>query len=985
MKKKSILYLTSIFPAVALSLILSGGLGFAADDGPLFQRNISGTPELHSEHAALDIMPLYVPAQNTAGGLVEIEYPVGDCTSQDTSGCIIKYTRLEAKPLVATYLDGAVDFIEGLNFSGHGRRDAYAAYSFDDGATWKSADISRTGDLSSFTLADGTPYPGDVFGISSAVVGSRVIVAWMSRYCAGGNPLYAWEDDNKDDLLVSYPELNSMVDVIGESEAYQLYTDDLFGVSGVQRSSDFGDEGYPEVGEVPYACLWTARGTLEQDSETGLYDITWRAAERVTSGVRDVNLVQVDGTSGGGFVVVWQEDPEGLRPGKAECVDGGFNGAIAHHSTDIWYTYIAWDHFDDVCLDDNTDGYCIPGELADFTLETKPRVAVPMAMPVRLSDNELCKADVLPDDPGYRPYCYTDFDDNGTADACATSVEWTNPGGTTLNVCKAEDGRVLTGRTFATRPVLALKPYTNQDGETSAWVVVIHERSKAMGADPEEPELDPIDIGKDIWYRTFDMFNPEVVDQGMMLNGPAVDPVTGGPFEVVVDEWGNEYLETEISRHANLAVQGTGATQASESKTSAILLYKQGILNQGGPADVFMHQVVLPGLFDPAVDNPFAYENVQCVAFSDEGSPTPVVRDYADGSNPNYVRGLCPEQGMNVSGTTIVSCDEYDSGDECAAAFPWDHEAEVDGYAKVIEWEQTEANYNDPSWANPYDVSGDHQGFIDGDFVMLLYTTAPNWKASTIGRDAYNLYARRSFDGGRTWTTLPASYDHIDGQTYSGGGTTSCEWYGFGNKEEYEVCTTYSSGEFEQARNLSQLTGSKVTVLDPRLSPTGGRLKHDFSSLLCDDDADGDWVNCGYTDAPYPEDDDIRDPSAFFVSYQTGNNRVVSEDTGPEPMDIYYSKAFSFGDDYDLIDVCSDEYPGSVFGNPCGDGEIRERFDWLAMGKLIVPENASLVGNPSGERLYAVWNQLDYDKKGNLTGDDAWWRRIFYDLTPETF
>ena len=55
---------------------------------------------------------------------------------------------------------------------------------------------------------------------------------------------------------------------------------------------------------------------------------------------------------------------------------------------------------------------------------------------MRLTDNNACKADIAPDNLGYQPYCYADFNDNGTADLCAESISWTNPGGTTLNVCK---------------------------------------------------------------------------------------------------------------------------------------------------------------------------------------------------------------------------------------------------------------------------------------------------------------------------------------------------------------------------------------------------------------------------------------------------------------------------------------------------------------------------------------------------------------------
>jgi hypothetical protein len=203
-------------------------------------------------------------------------------------------------------------------------------------------------------------------------------------------------------------------------------------------------------------------------------------------------------------------------------------------------------------------------------------------------------------------------------------------------VCIAEDGRVLTGRTGSCRVRWAVKPY-DQDADgapDSGWVVYAAEKMKALGSELDEEE-EPIDIGKNMWYYTFDMFNPELVAQGLMLNSPAVDYETGDVFPVQVDEWGNEYYETEIARRFNLMVQGIGAAMASESKTSAVLLYKEGILFQGGPADIFMRRVVLPADFDPAVDNPFAYENVQCVELDDAGVGTPVDLLYPDGVNPN--------------------------------------------------------------------------------------------------------------------------------------------------------------------------------------------------------------------------------------------------------------------------------------------------------------------------------------------------------------
>jgi hypothetical protein len=1032
---------TLLFFFILIALVV--GVTSAADDGPLFQRNISRTPLRETGGGQLSIMSLYVPAQDTQGeppdtASGELEYYAGDCTNQDTSTCTLVYTRPEARPLFSSYIDGMVDIIpEGYEGdsqiqtgAGFGERDAFAALSLDDGATWKNYNLSDSALRSSFTLANGEPYPGDVFKIQHAVEGNRIVVAYISRFCESGAPLYSWLDEEKVGLLAAYPELDHPVTVDGGTDPdgyYQLYMDDLFSVAGSQDSVDYTLQGFPEVGEIPYGCVWAARGTLEQAlDESGnpltnsngdpVYDITWRASERLTSGRRDPHQINVTSSPGAGFIISWQEDPEGLRPGKGLGPGEGWSGAIANSKTDIWYTYLAWDHFGDVCLDAPEDAYCTPGTLAESVTSelfgVKPKVAVPFAVPVRLTDNNACKGVQRFDTNGelMDAYCYADFDENGTADLCATSESWTNPGGTTLEVCITEDGRHLTGRTASTRVRWAMKPYTKADGTVSAWVVLGEEKMKALGTELD-PEGNVIDIGKNMWYHTFEFNNPELVAQGLMLNSPAKSPETGEFFEVNVDEWENEYYDTEISRRFNLMVQSVGDAMASPARTSAILIYKEGILFQGGPADIFIRRVVLPDDFDPAVDNPFAYENVVCDAF--DGAITPDVGEwlYTDGSNPNYVRGLCTVQGMNVSGTTIVTCDDGSGGAACAEQFPfnatyeeWENSEDPITLPKVTEWRQCDgeapldgcvagdSNFDDPSWANPYDVSKGHRGFIDGDFVMMMYATAPNWNANTVGNEAYNLYIRRSFDGGQTWTTLPAEYTHFKplnpDVTITADGTTTCEDYGWGSQLEVETCTTYAAGAFEQARNVSRLTGSKITVLDPRYSPTGGMLKKDYTNLLCYDetaaDGAGDWVSCGYTEAPYPED--VRDPSGFFVTYETGDNTVVTVETGAVPMDMYYSRAFNFGDDYDEQDVCATdiEDPWYPTAGLCEEGETDLRWDWLENGDELATE-ASVYGDPSGDRFYAVWNQELEVAYEEYTDMDVQFRRIFYNLGSDTY
>ncbi len=915
------------FTLVLITMIMTMVGIVSADDGAMFRRNISKTPEQETERANLAHMTFYVPAQASTDELTPVEY-------YDAAGALVD-TREYAKPLVAVYIDGLPEeeleddeSIYGiLSGAGFGAHDAYAAHSLDDGTTWKRTNLSNSADLSSFTLANGHPYPGDAHNMTFAIAGDKVLVGWISKYCDGGSPAYTLvdEEDNK------------------------LYSD-IWGVAGSQRSVDYTLQGFPEVGEIPYSCVWAARGTLLEDLETGLFDITWTRAERLTSGRRDANRLEMNGDGAAGFMMTWQEDPDGLRPGQGLGPGEGWSGAVVNQQTDLWYSFISMEDFVMVMSDDTEDATAV--DIAEYGGETMPKVAVPMALPVRLTDNKMCKA------TGSDPYCYVDFD-NVDADGnlilpddlntivqsqdstfCSEVVQWTNPGNVTLDLCQAKDGRVLQGRVGASRPRVNVQPY-DSDGDgvyDNAWVIMGAEESKALGEGPDTLEEDLEDIGKNMWYYSFDMLNPEVVMQGGMLNQPAVDPETGAFFELLEDDFGNPFYETEIARRFSHFSQPIH--QIGESGVSAVLIVKQGIINQGGPADIFLRRLVVPDGVGEYADgtlqlppgyNPYAYENMDC----DEWV-------YTDGSNPRYIQGLCLSNMINVSGSTIVACDGV-AGD-CADQFPWD--GGVSPFPKVTEWVQTEDNLDDQSWENPYDVAKGHRGFIDGDFVMMMYAWSPNWKANSVGNDHYNLYARRSFDGGVTWTTTPAAL--------GGDGTETCENYGAGS-EFTTVCTPYGAGEFEQARNLSQLTGNKVTILDPRYTPSGGIKMLPITDKLGVDTAG---------ELPYA-DDAVRDPSKFFMVYETGDNTTVAEGEAV-PLDLFYSRATNWGDDYDLV-----EYE-------TGDGEIVEGFDWLEHDHDDLSGEAANTCNPGATYYYAIWNQWQEDEHENVSNSDAIFRRIMY-------
>ncbi|NTV38310.1 MAG: hypothetical protein HGA82_03930, partial [Anaerolineales bacterium] len=398
--------------------------------------------------------------------------------------------------------------------------------SLDDGDTWKTTNVSRSADLSSIDI-DGEPYPGHVHQFVHQVFADNIFAAWVSKYCAEGSPLFA-EDPASEyiaDLETTYLK-----------DAVYLY--DLFGVAGSQDSVDYTAQGFPEVGEIPFSCVWTVRGKLlaGDDPKTAAVEATyvmWQKAERLTSGTRDANLPAVDCAAGAGCIMTWQEDPEGLRPGLGLGPGEGWSGAVAWQQTDIWYSHISQAEFDLVFAAEDTVGAITMADFALLADANMPKPYVPMAMPVRLTDNAMCKASNSP------AYCYIDFDNldaidplalptapTGDSDFCATQLSWTNPGGTTLNLCVTEDNRLLNGRVASTRVRLNLKPYTLADGTKSAWLVMAAEESKALGDTAEDEDADPIDIGKDIWYYSFDPFKTGadeiMVQQGGMINQPAV-------------------------------------------------------------------------------------------------------------------------------------------------------------------------------------------------------------------------------------------------------------------------------------------------------------------------------------------------------------------------------------------------------------------------------------------------------------------------------
>ncbi|MGD2064460.1 MAG: choice-of-anchor O protein, partial [Nitrospirota bacterium] len=420
--------LAKALTALALSCLVAGPV--SADDGALVRKSMAPSPGnappvpegyvAEAEHAFIDMMKFYVPMQ-AANGTVE---PLDAIEYYNIDGELVD-TRLTAKPLIGVYIYGPYEEVEGIGFVGHGKREAYGAVSLDDGQTWKVTDLSESADLSScdgsgggggcnvvredvplFADTEGA-YPGDVINVFQSTSGNATLAVWPSRYCQGGSPNYSLGTSNPDKLfaIADYMGIDIGTDPLNPTNPSpdDLYLIDMFGVGGQQGFVDYSEDKFEQnqpVGEVPFACLWAARGTLVQGDDPRTTDVAeasymrWFKAERLTSGRRDVNRVETVCVAGAGCAVTWQEDPEGLRGGQGLGPGEGWSGAVANSQTDVWYAYISWEHFN--LVEDPTDetGANII-TLAEYEelaagegeVTQKPQVGIPFSMPMRVTDN----------------------------------------------------------------------------------------------------------------------------------------------------------------------------------------------------------------------------------------------------------------------------------------------------------------------------------------------------------------------------------------------------------------------------------------------------------------------------------------------------------------------------------------------------------------------------------------------------------------------
>jgi hypothetical protein len=880
--------------------------------GNLMKRNISKTPEMASDKAKIEILPVYVPSQDPKGYLKDVVY-------YDADGDVIE-TRNKAKPIVVTYLDEV-----GYN----GAFDVFVAISRDDGDTWKRRNISRTADKFS-----NIGYPGHSEKPMLKVKGNKIFVAWTDKYCNGGRPGYAitvcdtLDVDSDGDGVADTCEIcretdegtKCANDYRGDDHYWQ---DDLFGVAGPQRSVFYED--FPQLGEVSYSCVWTSRAIVEPDG-----NIQWFKPERLTSGRRDAYQLFAAAGTGAGFAIVWQEDPKGLMTGEGHGPGDGWSGANTHNKADIWYSYITLEDFGKI-----DTGYPA-GEFgeqdfvdSDPDMIGRVKALVPMSLPVRVSDNEVCSLENMNPTGGHGEH---DFDGEGqgthrycgayddvvdatptspsSSPLCAYTVEKTNPKDEVHHVCVTADGRLLDGNTGASRANVFLQPKAGG----GAWAIIGYEESKGVGTRPEDEEgcgdeealltdsdtdhddrYKP-DMGKNVIYHSFDFANPEVVGSGDIINLPETDDA--GNIVLLRNEDGSLYQDWEgnyVPAYENarrIRFISQPETSAKGSGLVLVALYRQGEEGGGKPADIFMRRMVLGQDSDTSNPNPYRFGN--------------------------FTQGA---QNLSSVTPTVLWTNPYDT----------------DAPEKMLRWGWSPANLNDKSAANPHTDARAHRGALSGDELIIGYIWTPNWGRR--GNDKYDFYIRRSFNGGKSWTTDPKASEAIEHHVVFrvpvlDPDTQTVTW------EDEVMTTSYGIGVAEPPRNVSNLRNNRVSVLEPRLVKTPGTIKPPL----------------------FPED--TRKPGIYQVAYglEFNQNTLPEGVVFPQmPLDIYYSRTKDRGQRYESVIVTPQG----------GNGQPEEGWNLLAKDK---PEQGAVQvrQTPDGSRMYGIWLE-----EGD-GGSDIMFRRVDY-------
>ncbi len=104
--------------------------------------------------------------------------------------------------------------------------------------------------------------------------------------------------------------------------------------------------------------------------------------------------------------------------------------------------------------------------------------------------------------------------------------------------------------------------------------------------------------------------------------------------------------------------------------------------------------------------------------------------------------------------------------------------------------------------------------------------------------------------------------------------------------------------------------------------------------------------------------------------YETGDNTTVAEGEAV-PLDLFYSRATVWGDDYELVGVLRPRLVRSI-----------EALDWLENDLMISPAKRAYSANPGGtfylRGLEPVEGEILTDGHELIYESDIWFRRLMY-------
>jgi hypothetical protein len=671
----------------------------APDSIPAKNISFDEPNESYNNHNAannLKRLSAVVPGQTPTGSLYDDNGTPDDATDDFLIGDVHPLIVSYGEQVIGDYEggDGSADIGDPDNID-----DIFVSLSLDNGEKWKKMKVGDTAKSSSKDVAwstdpyaPPTKYPGHSHKPTMQVQGNNILVAWNDKYCPSGDPFDLYDKDGN---------LNDPLQI------------DIYKVNGKQGTVDYGGIVAPNgktLYEVPYSCVWTARGVFDPDDvdADGILEIEWRQAQQLTSGTRDSNKIWIASfydpvADEGGFAITWQEDPDGLRPGKGEGPGEGYSGATTNHGADIWYTHITLKDFDDVCTDVDEDGVCTattddPLIIAGMsgTEEGKPKPAVNFTYPVRITNNEICTPD--------------DFDVNDLANSnkpwCATNCEGTvttisqNESGTPLERCYQKDvdymtynepaAAVLDGDTGASRPTLNIL-VTNADPREYV-AVLAYEETKGLSlsttADMGETETDIALEGKAVYLETFFWDDPVTVSAGNLVNQLVPRGTVDDLGNVTVDEADLIYENTR--RVVILGQVDSCDAQEADDFTFG-LIYKQGYETQGGPSDMFIR-----------VNTGFTHETFVQL----DGRDVTNVSSHSNVNNP--------------------------------------YDASVSADLDYVLW--GEADLDSQSYTYPADNTFSPRGWLRGGEIYTGFEYSPLWRATTVGTVPNNFWMHR-YDG----------------------------------------------------------------------------------------------------------------------------------------------------------------------------------------------------------------------------------------------